>query len=89
MDTHAINTTDLVIMAVCLTFSYPNVKCVKTVSTTQTVPAYVAIAKMDKRVIRKVEIVLTVAVQTSKSLCAKNAKMDFTTVIVAPNVENV
>lgn len=26
MDTHAINTTDLVIMAVCLTFSNPTVK---------------------------------------------------------------
>lgn len=57
MDTHAINTTDLVIMAVCLTFSNPTVKCVKTVSTTQTVPAYVVIAKINKRVIRKVEIV--------------------------------
>lgn len=89
MDRHAISTTGRVMMVVLLTFSNPNVKCVKMVSTTQTVPEDVVIARMDKRVIRKVEIVSTVAVQTSKNLCVKNAKMDFTTVIVAPNVENV
>lgn len=77
MDTHAINTTDLVIMVVCLTFSNPNVKCVKTVSTTQTVPADVVIAKADMRVIRKMEIVQTVAVQISKCLCAKSASLAF------------
>lgn len=31
MDTHAINTTDIVIMVVCLTFSNPNVKVIFTI----------------------------------------------------------
>lgn len=44
------------------------------VSTTQTVPEDVVIARMDKRVIGKVEIVSTVAVQTSKNLCVKVCK---------------
>lgn len=43
----------------------------KMVSTTPTVPADVAIARTDNRVIRLMEIVWTVAVQTSKHLCVK------------------
>lgn len=41
------------------------------VSTTPTVPADVVIARINKHVIRKVEVVSMVAVQTSKVLCVK------------------